>query len=87
MIDALMMVYLIAELENMIFLYLNNLILGWFVNNIALIISITLLFFTLYSFYLINLRKGQIIVGSPTTLCSPETFDFIYPSILHGKEE
>lgn len=67
MIDALTMLYLIAELKNMFSLYLNNLILKWFIGNIALIVSITLLFFTLYSFYLINLRKGQIIVGSPTT--------------------
>ena len=67
MIDALMMLYLIAELKNMFSLYINNLFSGWFIGNIALIVSITLLFFTLYSFYLINLRKGQIIVGSPST--------------------
>ena len=67
MIDALMMWYSIAKLANTYLIYLNNFILKWVINNVALIISIMLFSFTLYSFYLINLRKGQIIVGSPTT--------------------
>jgi ABC-type enterochelin transport system permease subunit len=26
-------------------------------------------------------------IGQKNLLCSPETFDFIYPSMRHGKEE
>jgi hypothetical protein len=31
--------------------------------------------------------KTKEVVGIDVTVCSPETFDFIYPSMGHGKEE
>lgn len=49
------------------FLPFGVLNLEWFSNNAAFVISLIALIFTIYSFYFMNWRKGQLIIGTPTT--------------------
>lgn len=55
-----------SELTSLMLLSLLSYIFKWLINNLALIISLIALVLAIYSFYFINWRRGQIIVGSPS---------------------